>query len=300
MTSVEYSVIIPNLHSPRIGEVLEALLRQDGINRATYEILVVGRDKYGLVRKHEAEDKRVRFLESERDLSAAEARNAGIDAAKGKIIFFIDADCIAPLNWMAILLGTYMEGHKVVGGPVWFEKSAYWILCDNVAHFHDLLPDVPRGPNQHFTLATANLMMEKSVIDRVGKFNNDFPPSEDFEFAMRIREAGYTLFFEPAASIIHRPMRNSLKAVLGHSSGWARQSIRIRTRYHEIMKTPWILSRPMVLRFLSPAIAATITVRVFLKHPCVRRYWYTAPMIFVTKIVWCWAAAGEIAAGRHK
>src|SRR3990172_13069740 len=113
MTSVEYSVIIPNLHSPRIGEVLEALLRQDGINRATYEILVVGRDKYGLVRKHEAEDKRVRFLESERDLSAAEARNRGIEAAQGRLIFFIDADCIAPADWMAILLRTYLEGHPV-------------------------------------------------------------------------------------------------------------------------------------------------------------------------------------------
>lgn len=296
----EYSVVIPNLHSPRIGDVLEALRRQEGIKPSIYEILVVGRDKYGLVRKHEAEDKRVKFLESERDLSAAEARNGGIDAAKGKIIFFIDADCIAPLNWMATLLRTRSEGHEVVGGPVWFEKSAYWILCDNVAHFHDLLPDVPRGPNQHFTLATANLMMDKSVIDRVGKFNNDFPPSEDFEFAMRIRQAGYKLFFEPAASIIHRPMRNSLGAVLGHSAGWARQSVRIRTMYHEIMNTPWILSQPMVLRFLSPAIAAAITGKVFFKHPCVRRYWYTAPVVFLTKLVWCWSAASEVAAWRHK
>lgn len=39
--------IIPNLHSPRIGEVLEAPCRQAGVNGDQYEILVVGRDRYG-------------------------------------------------------------------------------------------------------------------------------------------------------------------------------------------------------------------------------------------------------------
>src|SRR3990170_1632797 len=130
MVNPEYSIVIPNLHSPRIGDVLEALRCQDGINRSIYEILVVGRDKYGLVRRHESEDKRVRFLESEKDLNPAEARNRGIKAAGGKLIFFIDADCIAPPRWMATLLDSYKEGNPVVGGPIWFELDRFWVLCD--------------------------------------------------------------------------------------------------------------------------------------------------------------------------
>ena len=86
MANPEYSIVIPNLHSPRIGEVLDALCRQEGVDSAGYEILVIGRDMYGLVKKHEAGDKRVRFLESERDLNPAEARNRGIKAARGKLI----------------------------------------------------------------------------------------------------------------------------------------------------------------------------------------------------------------------
>src|SRR3990172_8768659 len=100
MANPEYSIVIPNLHSPRIGEVLEALSRQEGVDRG-YEILVVGRDRHGLVRQHEAADKRVRFLESERDLNPAEARNRGIKAACGRLVFFIDADCIAVPRLMA-------------------------------------------------------------------------------------------------------------------------------------------------------------------------------------------------------
>lgn len=299
MNEVDYSVIVPNLHSPRIGEVLEALRRQDGVNRYGYEILVIGRDKYGLVRKHAAEDKLVRFLESERDLNPAEARNRGIKAARGRLIFFIDADCITPPDWMATLLKTFHDGHPVVGGPIWFEDGNFWILSDNVAHFHDLLPDIGRGINRHFMLATANMLIEKAILIKVGMFDESFSTAEDFGLSRRIRGAGYDLFFEPAARIIHQPVRDSLGAVLQHSAGWARHSIRVRTRYRGEIAAPWFLFHPMVLRLLSPAIALAVTTKIFLKHPSVRRYWYTAPVVFLTKLVWCWVVAREVAAGRH-
>ena len=300
MAIPEYSIVIPNLHSPRIGDVLEALRRQERVDRSIYEILVVGRDKYGLVRQHEAKDNRVRFLESERDLNPAEARNRGINAANGKLILFIDADCIAPSAWMATLLKTFHEGHPVVGGPIWFEDGDFWILSDNVAHFHDLLPDIGRGVNRHYMLATANMLVEKAILEKVGMFDESFPTAEDFGLSRRIRNAGYDLFFEPEAKIIHRPVRDSLGAVLQHSAAWARHSIRVRKRYRDELASPWFLFRPFVLRLLSPAIAFAVTARIFAKHPCVRRYWYTAPVIFLTKLVWCWSAAREVAVGRHK
>ena len=298
MVNVAYSVVIPNLHSPRIGEVLEALRRQEGVD-GEYEILVVGRDRYDLVRRQEAKDGRIRFLESERNLNAAEARNRGIKAAQGKLIFFIDADCIASPKWMAVLLKAYEEDHKVAGGPLWFDSGPYWILCDNVAHFHDLLPDIGRGPNRHFMQPTANLMIERVVFDKAGLFNEGLPAGEDFDLAMRIRQAGYDLFFEPEAMVIHRPVRNSLKAVIAHSASWARQSIRVRTMFRKELSTPWFLFQPMVLRVLSPLIALAVTGKIFLRHPSVRRYWHTFPVIFLAKLVWCWVAASEVAAGRH-
>ena len=300
MVIPEYSIVIPNLHSPRIGEVLEALRRQEGVNRSIYEILVVGRDKYGLVMKHVADDKRVRFLESERDINPAEARNRGIKAARGKLVFFIDADCIAPSIWMATLLKTYHEGHPVVGGPIWFEDGDFWILSDNVAHFHDLLPDIGRGVNRHYMLATANMLVEKAILEKVGMFDESFPTAEDFGLSRRIRNAGYDLFFEPEAKIIHRPVRDSLGAVLQHSAGWARHSIRVRKLYRDELKSPWFLFQPAILRLLSPLIAAAVTAKIFAKHPSVRRYWYTAPVVFLTKLVWCWAAAKEVTAGRYE
>jgi GT2 family glycosyltransferase len=201
---------------------------------------------------------------------------------------------------MATLLKTFHEGHPVVGGPIWFEDSDFWILSDNVAHFHDLLPDIGRGINRHYMLATANMLVEKAILEKVGMFDESFPTAEDFGLSRWIKSIGYDLFFEPEAKIIHRPVRDSLGAVLRHSAAWARHSIRIRKRYRDELASPWFLFHPMVLRLLSPAIAMAVTAKIFVKHPCVRRYWYTAPVVFLAKIVWCWAAAAEVAAGRHK
>ncbi|MCC7201191.1 MAG: glycosyltransferase [Nitrospirae bacterium] len=295
----EYSIVVPDLHSRRIGEVLGALRCQEGVDIASYEILVVGRDRYGLVRGHMAEDQRILFLESERDLNPAEARNRGIRAAQGRLIFFIDADCIAEPQWMATLLKAYHEGNPVVGGPMWFRKDTYWILSDNVAHFHDLLPDIGRGPNRHYMLASANLMAEKVILEKVGMFDEDLSTGEDFNLSLKIRRSGYSLYFEPDARIIHRPVRDSPGAVVRHSASWARSSIRIRAAYREELKSPWFLFHPMALRTLSPLIAGLVTTKIFLKHPCVRRYWYTAPVVFLTKMVWCWSAAREVSAGSH-
>lgn len=299
MADVRYSVVIPNLHSPRIGDVLEALCQQKVVDAGVYEIIVIGRDKFGEVSNYVEKDKRVRFLESERDLNAAEARNRGIKAARGTLIFFIDADCIAPPNWMATLLKVYHEGYSVVGGPIWFESRPFWILCDNVAHFHDLLPDIGRGVNRHFMLASANLMVEKAILEKVGMFDEDFPTGEDFGLSLKLRQAGYDLFFEPDAKIIHRPVRDYLGAVLRHSKEWGKNSIRIRARYKDELNTPFFLFSPLLLRLLSPLIASAVTAKIFIKHPSVRRYWYTFPVVFMTKMVWCWTVAGEVAAGRH-
>ena len=75
-------------------------------------------------------------------------------------------------------------------------------------------------------------------------------------------------------------------AVLRHSAAWARHSIRIRTKYSRELKTPLWLYLPMTLRLLSPGIAAAVTVKIFWKHPSIRRYGYTAPVVFLTKLVW--------------
>src|SRR5689334_2346672 len=81
------SVVIPNLHSPLIGQVIEALGRQTA-RSAIHELIVVGQDRYGLV----PDD--VRFIQTPQPISPAAARNLGARDAGGEYVLFLDADCI--------------------------------------------------------------------------------------------------------------------------------------------------------------------------------------------------------------
>ena len=67
MTSI--SIIIPNLHSPLVGEVIAALRAQTARDRIA-EIVVVGQDRYGLV----VPDDLVRPIVTERPVYPGAAR----------------------------------------------------------------------------------------------------------------------------------------------------------------------------------------------------------------------------------
>ena len=285
--TIRYSVIIPNLHSPRIGEVLQALCRQTGIEES-YEVIVVGRDKFGQVR----EEGPVRFLRSERDLNPAEARNRGIAAARGELLFFLDADCIPREDWMKWLLKAWREGRPVVGGSLTFDpRDNFWTLADNISHCYTLHVSGQRGPAVNFHISAANLCLEKKVVEEVGNFDEKLVCGEDFDLAMRLRKKGYDLYFEPAAVVTHRPTRDSFRSILRHSASWAPYSVIARHQHADLLKTPAFLYRPNLLLILSPLVAAWVTARIFVVRPAILKYWYTSPVIFFSKWAWCLAFA---------
>ena len=283
------SLIIPTLNSPTLGRTLEAVRRQ---TRLPDEVIVVGLDE-AKVRSGFPE---VRFIDTVRPVCAAAARNRGLDEAVGDFLVFTDDDCVPEAGWLASLLRCHQGGELVVGGGVVIDVPEYWALSDNLAMFHAFRPEHPKGVRPF--LPTLNLGVHRSVWERVGGMDESFPGagSEDTDWTIRMRLAGFRLFFDPTALVQHSPARRDLRSVARHWRLSGRNSIRVRLRYAEEFGTPRLAASPLVMRLTSPLMSALVTGRVFMGPQAVR-YWATLPAVYLTKIIYCLGAAEALQSG---
>ncbi|MCB1054923.1 MAG: glycosyltransferase [Acidobacteria bacterium] len=265
MSSIDTSVIVPNLDCPLVGRTLEALAAAgapgDGV-----EVLVVGRDAPGQVPR----DGSVRFVETVRALNPAEARNLGVEEARGERLLFTDADCAPRPGWLEVLVSA-LEGSPVAGGAVVFPTdSAVWALADNIASFHDLLPDRPAEADSHGTLGSLNLAMTRAAWQRVGSFDPELTTSEDVDWVLRARAAGLATAFVPAAVVEHAAVRRDRAALVAHATWYGRHFRAFCSRHPGLFDRgpTWASRRRLALA--APAKSLVSSLQIFARH---RRLW---------------------------
>lgn len=276
---IDCSIIIPNLHSPIIDRTIKAILAQD--TKYTYEIIVVGMDKYGLVEKIPE----VRFIKTKTVTLPGTSRNIGAFNALGEFLLFIDADCIPMPQWLEIHLQSHHDASRslVVGGGVTFPSSNYLTLCDNISSFHEYM--IHLHPKKMKSLPSINLSLPKVIWQELGGFNNN-QSSEDIDFTFRAWKNNINLCFNPATVVEHHPYRNTIKEIVEHSFIYGTNSIRTNPNYWNDLKIPI----PIRLWWVAPIISPLISIYNIIKIICLERlplkYWHTLPTIFILKIAW--------------
>jgi GT2 family glycosyltransferase len=231
MADYSISVIIPNLHSPLIDQVIVALERQTA-PQLICEIIVVGQDRYGRVPSS------VRFVATERPLSAGAARNLGAKLASGDYLLFLDADCIAARDLVERLAAQHAQGRAVVGGSMAIELGNYWVLCDNLLSFTPFLSQAPAGTRPY--LPSFNFSISRALFEHIGGFDVRFVDAagEDMDLSLRLIAVGHTLYFEPAASVIHRPERTSSQAMWQHQRAFGHGYYWVQQRHLKLLRSP--------------------------------------------------------------
>lgn len=277
------SIIIPVLNSPLIGTVCCGLMEQlrDDDNA---EIVIVGVDDHNLI----PEDARIRFIATDRLTNAAVKRNIGMIKAKGELFLFLDSDCLPKAGWIQEHLVRHAAGETVVGGAISFGRQNYFQSADNVSAFHDLLPHTPRGSRPY--LATANLSVRRGVVDEVGLMEPTLDRAHDLDWTVRMRAQGHNLYFQPSAIVHHDPPRRHFAAVWRHWTEDAPDTLRVRQRYPELLATPKLAYRRWPFLWLSPLVAAWATARTFADRRTSASLWPTLPLVYLTKLAWCWSA----------
>lgn len=281
----QISIIIPVLNPPLIDRTLLSLKHQN-FDLERVEVILVG------VLNTEPYIKptnKTQFIRA--DVSVGEARNLGIEASAGKWLVFLDSDCICSQNWLMRITNCLAAGHPVVGGGISVRGESFYATCYNIATFHEFLDILPPGPRRY--LPTLNLSMWREVAEKVGPIDPTLPRSEDIEWTIRIKRQGYPLYFEPKANVHHYP-QTDLRRILTKWFNTGYCSRIVRQRHPDQLETHWMLDRSLALFCLSPMIGLAAAIRIFWRNPWLMRYFYTFPVVFLTRVAWCWGAAVSV------
>jgi glycosyltransferase involved in cell wall biosynthesis len=147
----------------------------------------------------------------------SEARNAGVQAAQGDIIAFIDDDATADRNWLRNLVdnfhddkvagaGGYAKAVWENGRPAWFPHELDWVVgCSHKGGpSKSCYVRNPFGCNMAFR----ELVFRKIGFfrSRIGRIGNALVGSEEAEFSIRLLSTvpSARIVFDPSAIVYHK------------------------------------------------------------------------------------------------
>jgi glycosyltransferase involved in cell wall biosynthesis len=195
---VEVSIVIP-LYNDRhsIAQCLEACFSQD--YQAEMEVIVVddgSTDDSAVIARRFP----ITYL-FQKNAGPAAARNLGWRNARGKIIYFLDADCIPQPNCISLLLEGFTNAAVGgVGGTMVSDDTTNLLVT--IVQSEISLRHAGMQGRVDF-LGSFNTAYRRDVLERTHGFNTALITAEDIDLAFRVTALGYELRFTNQAAVNH-------------------------------------------------------------------------------------------------
>jgi len=144
------------------------------------------------------------------------ACNIGANIAKGEYLYFLNNDTEVTNDWMDALLqsfhdfpGTGFVGSKLIypdgrlqeaGGIIWKDGSAW-----NFGKLQDPSLPIYNYAREVDYCSGASIMVPRFLFEKLGGFDSHYAPAycEDADLALKIRDQGYRVIYQPMSTIIH-------------------------------------------------------------------------------------------------
>ena len=150
------------------------------------------------------------------------ARNAGLEAATGEIVAYIDADARPDPHWLCHLATAFLKSsHAGIGGPN--------IPPPDDGETAECVANAPGGPI-HVLLSDeiaehipgCNMAFWKTSLEAIGGFDPQFRiAGDDVDICWRLQDQGWTVGFSPGAVVWHH--RRGSRARLSEAAVRVRQ-----------------------------------------------------------------------------
>lgn len=210
------SVIIPHLNQPDF--LLRCLASLAAGSRIPDEVIVVDNGSRELPElvctTHGAQ------LLTEAEPGPGPARNRGVAAATGEILAFIDADCLADPDWLAVAeMAMAAPDATILGGDVRIALDNPARMTMTEAYESVYAYRMDRYIAREGFTGTGNLVVKREVLADVGPFAG-IGVAEDRDWGRRATAKGYRIRFVPGMRAYH-PARQNVSELLAK---WDRQS----------------------------------------------------------------------------
>ena len=205
---VSVSIIIPALNEEKmIGRCLDSLTRL-AFARDRFEVLVVDNG---------SQDRTISIADSFKDrlnlkvlqqagVRISALRNLGARAAAGDILAFLDADCLAPADWLdRIFALAPADGAGILGAHYLLPEDSSWV--GRTWHRYQEAPK--SGEVSH--VPAGDLVIRREDFLKLGGFDETIQTNEDYELCERARKADMHVLASPQIGVIHLGTAQSLR-----------------------------------------------------------------------------------------
>jgi len=184
--------------------------------KANYEIIVADDGSTDGTKEWCQSVENLRYIATGKKQGFIATCNAAAKQAKGKFLHFLNNDTAVTAQWLDELLHTFDEfpgtgfvGSKLVypdgrlqeaGGILWRDGSAW-----NFGRLRD-----PNSPNYNYArevdyCSGASIVVPTQLFHSLGGFDFSYAPAycEDADLALKIRDLGYRVIYQPLSTVVH-------------------------------------------------------------------------------------------------
>ena len=206
---MKVSIIIPNYNG---GQFLINCLKSIYTLHPSYppEVIIVDNASIdGSQTKAKKKFPQIKLIQFQKNQGFSKAVNKGIRKAKGDFIFILNNDTLLEKGCLKELVKTFEKDNKIgiVGGKIINPKGKFDLPGFKLNPYLGFMIYDSKNRNQEREIdwvSGSAMMVKKEVFEKIGLLDEKFFfYFEDTDFCLRAKRAGFKIYYQPKAKIIH-------------------------------------------------------------------------------------------------
>ncbi|CAN5226747.1 glycosyltransferase [soil metagenome] len=212
----------------------------------------------------------LRYVRAHTNLGFIGACNLAASRASGQFLVFLNNDTIAQPGWLDALLDTFeshpdtgLAGSKLVYPDGRLQEAGGIVHADgqpaNYGRFQDPLDPRFNFLRQADYCSGAALAISRQLFESLGGFDPYFAPAyfEDTDLAMRVREYGLRVRYQPASVVVHyEGITAGTDTRSGVKAYQASNMVKFQERWRNVLKLRHPAKDPQDVRGMAADLAA--------------------------------------------